>query len=92
MPEEELVLRVGHAARQAAGLEEQARNVLARDRERLEDRIARARRFYNGNVRDLGNRIEVFPSNLVAGAFGFQKREFFEIEDSTARANPKVQL
>lgn len=42
VPEEELVLRVGHAARQAAGLEEQARNVLARDRERLEDRIARA--------------------------------------------------
>lgn len=42
VPEEELVLRVGHAARQAAGLEEQARQTLARDRERMEDRVARA--------------------------------------------------
>ena len=42
VPEEELVLRVGHSARQAAGLEEQARQTLARDRERLEDRVARA--------------------------------------------------
>jgi LemA protein len=65
---------------------------LMRELSNTEDRIARARRFYNGNVRDLGNRIEVFPSNLVASAFGFQKREFFEIEDSTARATPEVQL
>ena len=57
-----------------------------------EDRIARARRFYNANVRDLSNRIEVFPCNLVAGMFSFQKREYFEIEDHTARAAPAVQL
>lgn len=42
VPEEELVLRVGHAARQLAGLEEQARQTLIRDRERLGDRVARA--------------------------------------------------
>ncbi|MGC9330196.1 MAG: LemA family protein, partial [Candidatus Hinthialibacter sp.] len=57
-----------------------------------EDRIQRARRFYNGNVRDLINRIEVFPSNIIASLFGFQKREYFEIEDETQRAAPKVEF
>ncbi len=55
-----------------------------------EDRIQRALRFYNGNVRDLSNRIEVFPSNIIASLFGFEKREYFEIEDETQRAVPKV--
>ncbi len=55
-----------------------------------EDRIQRARRFYNANVRDLNTRIEAAPSNLIAGCFGFQKREMFEIED-IARQVPKVQ-
>lgn len=57
-----------------------------------ENRIQRARRFYNANVRDLANRIETFPSNLIAGMFGFEKREFFEIEDSSQRAVPTVDL
>jgi LemA protein len=65
---------------------------LMRELSDTEDRIARARRFYNANVRDLGNRVEVFPSNLVAGMFGFQKREFFEIEDSTVRSAVAVRL
>jgi LemA protein len=57
-----------------------------------EDRIQAARRFYNGNVRDLNNRIEVFPSNILAGLFGFRQGEFFEIEDSGVRAPPRVTL
>ncbi len=57
-----------------------------------ENRIQRARRFYNANVRDLANRIEAFPSNLIAGLYGFAKREFFEIEDSSQRAVPAVDL
>ncbi len=57
-----------------------------------ENRIQRARRFYNANVRDLANRIETFPSNLLAGLYGFQKKEFFEIEDSSQREAPKVDL
>jgi len=57
-----------------------------------EDRIQRSRRFYNGNVRDLVNRIEVFPSNIIAGLFGFEKREFFEIEDGAQREVPKVEF
>ncbi|MDF1701695.1 MAG: LemA family protein [Planctomycetota bacterium] len=55
-----------------------------------ENRIQRARRFYNANVRDLANRIETFPSNVIAGMFGFEKREFFEIEDSSQRENPSI--
>lgn len=55
-----------------------------------ENRIQRARRFYNGNVRDLNNLIEVFPSNIVAGMFRFQRRQFFEIDDPTERQAPNV--
>jgi LemA protein len=57
-----------------------------------EDRIQRARRFYNANVRDYNTRCEVFPSNLIAGAFGFQEREFFEIDSAIEREAPPVKL
>jgi LemA protein len=42
-----------------------------------EDKIQAARRFYNGMVRDLNTRVQAFPSNMIAGAFGFAKMEFF---------------
>ncbi|MGA0899313.1 MAG: LemA family protein [Luteolibacter sp.] len=47
-----------------------------------EDRIQSARRFYNGNVRDYRNKTQQFPSNIVAGIFGFppEAQEFFEVE------------
>ncbi len=57
-----------------------------------EDRIQRSRRFYNANVRDLNNRIDVFPSNVIAGMFSFAKREYFEIEDAAAREPVKVKF
>lgn len=57
-----------------------------------ENRIQRARRFYNANVRDLNTRVETFPSNLIANLFSFQKREFFEIEDATERAVPTTRF
>ena len=57
-----------------------------------EDRIQRARRFYNANVRDLNTRIEVVPSSLVAGWFKFGKREYFEIDDAVARQVPSVKM
>ncbi len=56
-----------------------------------EDRIQAARRFYNANVRDLNTRIGLFPSNLVASAFGFREAEFFEVEDAIVRVAPAVQ-
>ena len=64
-----------------------SRNFLELQREltHTEDRIQRARRFYNANVRDLNARIEVVPSNIIAGVFGFQQRSYFEIDDPTER-------
>lgn len=55
-----------------------------------EDRIAAARRFYNGNVRAYNTRVRTFPSNLVASVFGFEQREFFEITDAALRMPPGV--
>ena len=65
---------------------------LQRELANTEDRIQAARRFYNANVRDLNTRIEVFPSNLIAGMFGFQREEFFEVEEAAVRQVPNVQL
>ncbi|WP_372594826.1 LemA family protein [Actinotalea sp.] len=55
-----------------------------------EDRIAAGRRFYNANVRTLNTKVETFPANLVAGAFGFTRAEYFEVEDAAVRAVPRV--
>lgn len=57
-----------------------------------EDKIQAARRFYNGNVRDLNIAIESFPSNIIAGMFGYKKRELFELEDVGERKNVKVKF
>jgi LemA protein len=57
-----------------------------------EDRIQAARRFYNANVRDFNTRIEVFPSNMVAGLSGFSREDFFEIQETGIRSAPQVQL
>jgi len=57
-----------------------------------EDRIQTARRVYNANVRNLNNRLEVFPSNLVASGFGFRAREYFEVEDAAVREVPSVEF
>ena len=51
-----------------------------------EDRIAAARRFYNGNVRALNTRVEAFPSSLIASMFNFTKADYFEIDDPAVRA------
>lgn len=57
-----------------------------------EDKIQAARRFYNGNVRDFNTALQVFPTNLIAGAFGFSAREFFELEEAAARQAPTVRF
>lgn len=54
-----------------------------------EDKIQASRRFYNGGVRDLNTKIELFPNNLVAGPFGFKKREFFELEETEQKEAEK---
>ncbi len=45
-----------------------------------EDRIQAARRFFNGNVRDYRNKCETFPSSLIAGSFGFQPQDYFNVD------------
>lgn len=57
-----------------------------------ENKIQAARRFYNGNVRDLNTSIETFPSNLIANMFKFEPREFFELEDAAAKEPVKVKF
>ena len=56
-----------------------------------ENKIQAARRFYNGNVRDLNIKIESFPANMVAGTLGYAKREFFEVDESEKK-NVKVKF
>jgi LemA protein len=53
-----------------------------------ENKIQAARRFYNGNVRDLNIKMESFPSNLLANIFHFTKMEFFDLGDNDAAQNP----
>lgn len=57
-----------------------------------ENRIAAARRFYNLNVGAYNTRVATFPSNLVAGAFDFTGRDFFEVSDVAVRQAPTVHL
>lgn len=47
-----------------------------------EDRIQAARRFFNGNVRDYRNKCQSFPSNIIAGVFGFESQDFFNVPPS----------
>lgn len=54
-----------------------------------EDKIQASRRFYNGSARDLNEKIQMFPSNIVAGMFNFKEREFFEVEGAEAEAIQK---
>ncbi len=54
-----------------------------------EDKIQASRRFYNGGVRDLNTKIQTFPSNVIAGMFGFKVREFFELGDAEQAAAEK---
>jgi len=57
-----------------------------------ENKIQASRRFYNGQTRDFNTKMEVFPTNLIAGMLKFVKFEFFEIEDNAERANVEVKF
>ena len=58
----------------------------------IEDNLQNARRYYNAVVRDLNTTIQSFPSNLVAGMFGFQPRAFFELDAAAERQAPAVKF
>lgn len=53
-----------------------------------ENKIQAARRFYNGNVRDLNTAIDMFPGNIIASMFKFVKMEFFELEQDSEEKEP----
>ncbi len=56
-----------------------------------ENKIQAARRFYNGNVRDLAIALQSFPSNVIGKMFGFKEEEYFELEaDSVEKENVQV--
>ncbi|HBI56430.1 MAG TPA: hypothetical protein DDY38_06360, partial [Firmicutes bacterium] len=56
----------------------------------VEDQIQLARRYYNGAVRMLNNRVESFPSNIIAKITGFSRAEFFTLELATERQAPEI--
>ena len=55
-----------------------------------ENKIAFSRQGYNDQTLFYNNKIQMFPSNIIAGMFNFGKREFFEIENEAEREVPKV--
>ena len=61
---------------------------LQRELSDTENKIQSARRFYNGNVRDLNIAIESFPGNIIAKTFNFSKMELFELADNDAAQQP----
>ena len=57
-----------------------------------EDRLAAARRFFNGNVRELNQLGEAFPTNVVANMFGFERGSYFELSSDAERAVPRASV
>lgn len=57
-----------------------------------EDKLQAARRFYNTNVRDLNTAIETFPTNMIAGMFGFGPMEFFDVDTPEERRAVSVKF
>jgi LemA protein len=53
-----------------------------------EDKVQAARRFYNGGVREFNTKIQVFPNHMFAKRLGFGERDFFEVADLAAIAEP----
>jgi len=58
----------------------------------IENNIQMARRYYNGSVRLLNTLVESFPSNLVAGRFGFATADYYEVDKAADRVLPEVRF
>jgi len=65
---------------------------LQRELTDTENKIQAARRFYNGNVRDLGISLKSFPSNIIGGMFNFEERQFFELGENEQAAKEPVKV
>lgn len=64
---------------------------LQRQLAETEDKIEMARRFYNGAVREMNTLVHSIPSNVIAGAFGFAERAYFQASDGE-RVTPAVSM
>ena len=58
----------------------------------IEEDIANERKYYNAVVREFNTKREVFPSNIIAGMFGFKARPLYEVETAEERQNVRVQF
>lgn len=58
----------------------------------IEDNIQNARRYYNAVIRDYNTRVQTFPANMIAGTFGFQAKQFFEVESPEDRQAVQVKF
>lgn len=59
---------------------------------RLEEEIAGSRRYYNGVVNKYNTKTEMFPGNILAGIFHFERKPLFVVDSSEERQNVKVQF
>ena len=67
-------------------------NNLSRQLEQIEEEIARSRKYYNAKIKIFNNKIEQFPSSIVANKMKLERRPYFEIEDAAERVAPKVKF
>ena len=63
---------------------------LQRDLKDIEDKISYARQFYNDSVMTYNNKVQMFPTNIIANIFNFKESKFFEIENEKDKETPKV--
>lgn len=61
---------------------------LQRELSDTENKIQAARRFYNGNVRDMNTAMQVFPGSIIASVFGFKSADFFDLDDNSPAQEP----
>jgi len=66
--------------------------ILQEELSATENKVAYARQNYNNSVLAFNNKIEHFPSNIIAGMFGFKPATQFEVESEEARKAPKVKF
>ena len=64
---------------------------LQNDLKDTEDKISYARQFYNDDVKQYVNKLEMFPSNIIASMFHFETMNFFEVDEASKEV-PKVQF
>ena len=67
-------------------------NNLQKNLELLEVEIAQSRKYYNGCVREYNTACDVFPSNLIASRFKFERKPLFEVDNAEERVAPKVKF